>query len=97
MSTINLVLIDDFCTHHQIEFSFINALNENGLIEIISIDQLDYIAIEHLPILEKWSRMYFELGINVEGIETIQHLLDRIGDLQHEVSVLRNRLGQFED
>lgn len=97
MSTINLVLIDDFCTHHQIEFSFINALNENGLIEIISIDHLDYIANEHLPILEKWSRMYFELGINVEGIETIQHLLDRIGDLQHEVSVLRNRLGQFED
>ncbi len=97
MSTINLVLIDDFCTHHQIEFSFINTLNENGLIEIISIDQLDYIAIEHLPVLEKWSRMYVELGINVEGIETIHHLLDRIGDLQHEVSVLRNRLGQFED
>ena len=41
MSTINLVLIDDFCTHHQIEFSFINALKENGLIEIISIEQLD--------------------------------------------------------
>ena len=97
MSTINLVLIDDFSTHHQIEFSFINALKENGLIEIISIEQLDYIAIEHLPVLEKWSRMYVELGINVEGIETIQHLLDRIGDLQHEVSVLRNRLGQFED
>jgi len=97
MSTINLVLIDDFCTHHQIEFSFINALNENGLIEIISIDQLDYIAIEHLPVLEKWSRMYFELGINVEGIETIHHLLERIGDLQQEVTVLRNRLGQFEE
>lgn len=97
MSTINLVLIDDFCTHHQIEFSFINALNENGLIEIISIDQLDYIAIEHLPVLEKWSRMYVELGINVEGIETIQHLLERIGDLQQEVTMLRNRLGQFEE
>ena len=97
MSTINLVLIDDFCTHHQIEFSFINALNENGLIEIISIDHLDYIANEHLPILEKWSRMYFELGINVEGIETIQHLLERIGDLQQEVTMLRNRLGQFEE
>ena len=71
MSTINLVLIDDFCTHHQIEFSFINALKENGLIEIISIEQLDYISTDDLPILEKWSRLYVELGINVEGIETI--------------------------
>lgn len=97
MSTVNLVLINDFCTHHQIEFSFIHALNENGLIEIISIDKLDYIATEHLPVLEKWSRMYVELGINVEGIETIQHLLERIGDLQQEVALLRNRLGQFED
>lgn len=97
MSTVNLVLINDFCTHHQIEFSFIHALNENGLIEIISIDQLDYIATEHLPVLEKWSRMHVELGINVEGIDTIQHLLERIENLQEEVSVLRNRLGQFED
>ena len=87
MSTINLVLIDDFCTHHQIEFSFINALKENGLIEIISIEQLDYISTDDLPILEKWSRLYVELGINVE----------RIGDLQQEVTVLRNRLGQFEE
>ena len=97
MSTINLVLIDDFCTHHQIEFSFINALKENGLIEIISIEQLDYISTDDLPILEKWSRLYVELGINVEGIETIHHLLERIGDLQQEVTVLRNRLGQFEE
>ena len=97
MSTINLVLIDDFCTHHQIEFSFINALKENGLIEIISIEQLDYISTYDLPILEKWSRLYVELGINVEGIETIHHLLERIGDLQQEVTVLRNRLGQFEE
>ncbi|MGB5032889.1 MAG: chaperone modulator CbpM [Saprospiraceae bacterium] len=97
MSTINLVLVNDFCTHHQIEFSFIHTLNENGLIEITSIDQLDYIATEHLPILEKWSRMYVELGINVEGIETIQHLLERIENLQDEVAVLKNRLGQFED
>ncbi|MCC7026225.1 MAG: chaperone modulator CbpM [Saprospiraceae bacterium] len=97
MSTINLVLVNDFCTHHQIEFSFIHTLNENGLIEITSIDQLDYISTDDLPILEKWSRLYVELGINVEGIETIHHLLERIGDLQQEVTVLRNRLGQFED
>lgn len=96
MSTINLVLVNDFCTHHQIEFSFIHTLNENGLIEITSIDQLDYISTDDLPILEKWSRLYVELGINVEGIETIHHLLERIGDLQQEVTVLRNRLGQFE-
>jgi hypothetical protein len=97
MSTINLVLVNDFCTHHQIEFSFIHTLNENGLIEITSIDQLDYISTDDLPILEKWSRLYVELGINVEGIETIHHLLERIGDLQQEVTVLRNRLGQFEE
>ncbi len=81
----------------RIEFSFIHALNENGLIEIISIDQLDYIATEHLPILEKWSRMYVELGINVEGIETIHHLLERIENLHDEVSVLRNWLEESED
>ncbi|MBK9718183.1 MAG: hypothetical protein IPO85_11850 [Saprospiraceae bacterium] len=71
---------------------------KNGLIEIINVSiSWIYIATEHLPILEKWSRMYVELGINVEGIETIHHLLERIGDLKQEVTVLRNRLGQFEE
>ena len=82
---------------HARDWCYRLGLKENGLIEIISIEQLDYISTDDLPILEKWSRLYVELGINVEGIETIHHLLERIGDLQQEVTVLRNRLGQFEE
>ncbi|MBK9718177.1 MAG: hypothetical protein IPQ02_11245 [Saprospiraceae bacterium] len=38
--------------------------------------------------MEKESRLYVELRINVEDIETIQHLLERIGDLHQEVTML---------
>ena len=46
--------------------------------------------------LEKFIRLYYELDINLEGIETITHLLQRINSLQDEIIILKNRLRLYE-
>jgi len=46
--------------------------------------------------LEKFVRFYYELDINLEGIETISHLLERVNALQDELTMLKNRLGIYE-
>jgi len=75
MQTDSLIAVKDFCTNHNIEISFISSLQQSGLIEITTVEQTEFINTDQLPHLEKITRLYFELDINLEGIETITHLL----------------------
>jgi len=93
----NLIALDEFCSSHNIEISFISSLHQNGLIEISTIEDSGFIDASHLNELEKFLRFHYDLDINVEGIETISHLLQRISSLQDEVVTLRNRLRLYEE
>lgn len=92
----NLIALDEFCAKHNIEISFISSLQQTGLIEITTIGEAWFIDADQLLQLEKFVRFYYELDINLEGIETINHLLQRVNALQDELIMLRNRLGLYE-
>ena len=96
MKTENLIAIEEICTHHNIEFSFIRSLQEMGLIEVLTIKESSFVQNDQLPLLEKYIEFHYKLDINLEGIETINHLLGQISTLQKEVNTLRNRLRFYE-
>lgn len=97
METTNLVLIEHFCDHHQIDFSFINSLNEFGLIKVVVMDDSKYILQEQLKDIEKMMRLHYELDINMEGIDAISNLLNQINDLKQQLVVYQNKLKIFEE
>jgi len=97
MQTQHLILAEEFCNSHQIEISFISSLKEFGLIEVTTIKEATYIDANQLQQLEKYLRLYYDLEINIEGIEAITHLLNRVNDMQDEITALRNRLNLYED
>ena len=96
MRTSSLIPVSEFCTSHNLDISFISSLEETGLIEVISIREDLFIDADQLPQLEKIVRFHYEFDINLEGIETIIHLLDRLRFLQDENIKLRNRLCLYE-
>jgi len=96
MQTKKLTAVDIFCANHNIEISFISSLQQTGLIEITTVKETGFIDSNQLQQLEKIVRFYYELDINLEGIETITHLLQRIKSLQDENIALRNRLRLYE-
>jgi chaperone modulatory protein CbpM len=96
MQTVNLIAVNEFCVNHHIEVSFISSLQQTGLIEITTMDETEFIDAEQLQQLEKFTRFYYDLDINLEGIETITHLLQKINAMQHEIITLRNRLRLYE-
>jgi hypothetical protein len=91
-----LIAVDEFCANHNIEISFISTLQQNGLIEITTIKETGFIDQDQLLQLEKIVRLYYELDINLEGIETINYLLQRINSMQDEIIFLRNKLRIYE-
>lgn len=91
------ISIIEFCNCHQLEHSFINSLTEHGLIHTVIIEEDEYIEQEQLGHLERILRLHNELEINLEGIDAINHLLERVSRLQDEVRFLQNRLSRYED
>ena len=96
MQTGYLIAIDEFCADQDIENSFISALHQYGLIEITTVKEAEFIDVSQLQQVEKFIRLYYDLDINLEGIETITHLLNRINSQQDEINSLRNRLRLYE-
>jgi len=96
MQTEKLIAINEFCINHNIDISFLNSLQQTGLIEITMIKDTGFIDRGQLQQLEKFIRLYFELDINFEGIETITYLLERINNMHDEIISLKNKLRFYE-
>jgi phage terminase large subunit len=92
MQTENLIAASIFCASHHIEYSFISSLHEFGLIEATTVDDDLFIQSDDLNKLEQYTRFYYDLQINLEGIEVVANLLDQLHQKQREVVQLRNRL-----
>ncbi|AYN03137.1 MULTISPECIES: chaperone modulator CbpM [unclassified Flavobacterium] len=96
MNNKNLIQIKQFCLYHEIEDNFISKLNDYGLIEIIILKEEQYLQPEQLPSIEKMIRMHYDLKINLEGIDAIAHLLNKIETLQKNLTATQNKLRLFE-
>jgi hypothetical protein len=92
-----LIPANEFCSSHNLEISFIYSLHQYGLIEITTIGEAYYIPASDLPQAERVARLHAELGINIEGIDAIRHLLQRVEVMQDEIRQLRNRLRVYEE
>ena len=93
----DMIKLEEFCTSHEVEVSFIQSLEEHGLIETIIINETICVPGTELVKLEQIVRLRQELNINPEGIDAIIHLLLRIESMEHEIVELRNKLSFYEE
>jgi hypothetical protein len=86
----------ELCGFYDVELTFISSLEEYGLIEINKVNEKKLIPLDKLQELEKFIHLHYDLDINIEGIDAIQHLLQRVKSMQEEVDALRNKLRMYE-
>jgi len=82
-------ILDIRTSHQQLEASFIQELSECGLIDIRIEKEEEYLDEEQLKMLEQYSTWYYELDINLQGIQVARQLLQKIEQLQEEIKKLR--------
>ncbi len=90
----DLIIISEYCQKSNTDPTFLISLEENGLIEIRTINGEQYLLTSQLRELEQYSHLYYDLSINIEGIDAIRHMLKRMERLQHELNQLRRQLGK---
>ena len=84
-----LIIIQEYCRNSQVEPAFIDLLENEGLIELEIIEGKQYISESQLPDLERFANWYYDLSINIEGIDVIQNLLKKVQDMEQELYSLR--------
>ncbi|HVT84170.1 MAG TPA: chaperone modulator CbpM [Chitinophagaceae bacterium] len=97
MTTENMIPITEFCSVHHLEMTFVQSLEQQGLIETTVVNEIQYVEVNQLPKLEQIVRLHRELNINFEGIDAISHLLNQMEDMQRQITELKNRLHFFEE
>jgi chaperone modulatory protein CbpM len=96
MKTENLIPVNKLSVNYNIEHSFVITLQESGLIELVTLEEELYVPADELQNFEKMVTLYYEMGINIEGIETITYLLQRLSSMQQHIIKLRNKLDLYE-
>lgn len=96
MNSKNLIQIKQFCIYHEIENTFITELHNYGLVQIIVLEEDEYLQPEQLPAVEKMIRLHYDLKINLEGLDVIANLLDKIEALQQNLTTTQNKLRLYE-
>jgi hypothetical protein len=96
MDAEDMIVLDEFCSNHHVEISFIQSLEEYGLVETIIVNEAICVRSNELSKLEQIVRLHQELNINPEGIDAISILLKRIENMQHQITELRNKLDFYQ-
>lgn len=86
----NYVLVKEYCTRANIEPEFILDLGNEGLLEITIVDNEHSLDISQLDLLERYIRWHYDLEVNIAGIDVIQNLLNRIEEMQSEMTRLQH-------
>lgn len=92
----NLIPTKTICSHYDIEISFVDALNNYGLIQIEIYQEEPCVHQDQIGDIEKMIRLHNELNINLEGIDVIFNLLENERKLLDELTTLKNRLSIYE-
>jgi hypothetical protein len=93
----NLLPASEFCHHYNIEISFLELLQEYGLVEVVTVEEDNYLDISELHEVEKMVRLHYELNINLEGIDVINQLLQKLEETHVELVMLKNKLRKYEN
>ncbi len=90
MKSKETITIEDCSNFYSVEVAFIRELDNHGLIELTHSKESYTIGHDQLSLLEKYMHLHYDLDVNLEGIEVISHLLQKIDRLQTEVRRFKN-------
>lgn len=97
MEAKEFIPVINLCTHYEVAVSFFDELHDIGLIKIVAVEQKPCLHCDHLNRVERIIRIYKELNVNIEGIDVIFNLLDRIKELEAALQITQDKLLKFDE
>lgn len=67
---------------YNVEITFFDSLEEAGLVSTVRENEITYLLYDELPAFERFTTWYYDLEVNLPGLEIIERLLKKIQQLQ---------------
>lgn len=96
MSRSEFIEIAQLCREYQLEMQFFSTLEDYELIRVVRVKESPCVYMDELRRIEKMVRLHKELEINIEGIQAVINLLEKVESLQDELARVRSRLSLYE-
>ena len=96
MTNEEMVAANEFCISHNVEISFLNSLNESGLLETTTMRKLFLLAMISYRNWKSWSVFIMKWILTSKVLKTIHHLLQQMKAMQDEIRTIKNRLSLYE-
>lgn len=96
MQTENFILISHYCAHTQTSMDYIFTLAEYGFIEVKQMEDNIYLEPHTIVEIERIGRLQDQLGINLEGIDALYHMMQRVEELENQLRHVKERLKIYE-
>ncbi|WP_223605946.1 chaperone modulator CbpM [Chryseobacterium sp. OSA05B] len=82
---------------YNIEITFFDELVDVGLLNVETENEIRYLLYEDLPVFERFTNWYYDLEINLPGLEVISDMLRKMEDLKRRNRDLMNKLSAIND
>lgn len=92
----DFIAIVDLSVVYEVKLDFFNAIIEHDLLQVYEIEGAIHIDAVDIGRLEQIMRLINELKINVEGVDVILNLLERIQFLEEELTNRSDKLRFLE-
>ncbi|UNY97928.1 chaperone modulator CbpM [Zhouia spongiae] len=96
MESHQLINTETLIIHHGLDKTFIDDLHFYGLIDFVEKDHNRFIYEDQLPVLEQLIRLYYDLEINMQGIDVIKNMIRKMDEMHHTIQLLKNKLDLYE-
>lgn len=82
---------------YNIEITFFDSLEEAGLLQIETENEIKYLQYDELSTFERMMNWHYDLEVNIAGLEVINHLLNQIANLQSDHRKLIHNFDEYEN
>lgn len=96
MASENYILVRLFCERTKIDDDFVKNLQEYGLVAFEERENDIFIEESDISQIEKMFRLHRDLGINYEGLDVINQMLQRLDTMHSEMEQLKKKLYIYE-
>ncbi len=81
-----------FCNTYSINVTVVESWQKMGLVEMVELEEKSYIPHDQLHKMEQLLRLHFDLDIQLEDIDVVFNLIEKVKELQSENMTLRGLL-----
>lgn len=90
------ISIEEVIRLYKIDYNFLDQLIDSELLHPETDNSVRYIIYEELQHLERFVNWYYDLEVNLPGIEIIHKLLSQMEELRNENRKLLQNVSRFE-